>query len=122
MTTEARKKADRERAKERYHTDPAYKAKTLARNKAYAKSHPDIERARSWRRNGVPFPTRTRPDRCDICNRPPGTHGLHVDHCHLTGVFRGWLCGECNLGLGKFKDSSDLLVAAARYLRKVELS
>jgi hypothetical protein len=121
MTTEARKLADRERAKERYHTDPQYRTKTLARNKNYAKQHPEMERKRSWRRNGVPFPSRSCPERCEICNQPPVTRALHADHCHLTGVFRGWLCGECNLGLGKFQDSSDLLIAAVRYLRNVEL-
>jgi hypothetical protein len=122
MSTAARKKADRDRARERYKIDPAYRAKTLARNKAYAKKNPDIERERSWRRNGVPFPTRPCPELCEICNQLPKQRGLHADHCHLTGVFRGWLCGECNLGLGKFKDSSDLLVAAVRYLRRGELS
>jgi Recombination endonuclease VII len=121
VSTAARQKADRDRARERYKTDPTYRAKILARNKLYAKKNPEIERKRSWRRHGVPFPTRPRPERCELCDQLPGKRGLHVDHCHLTGVFRGWLCSECNLGLGKFKDSSDLLVAAARYLRRGEL-
>jgi Recombination endonuclease VII len=121
MTTEDRKKADRERARARYQTDPEYRAKTRARNKKYAKEHPEIERRRSWRRKGLPLPSRPRPERCEICNQLPGKRALHLDHCHLTGVFRGWLCSECNFGIGKFKDSSDLLIAAARYLRNTEL-
>lgn len=39
--------------------------------------------------------------------------------CHKTGVFRGWLCNNCNFGLGQFKDSHELLQNAIAYLNKV---
>lgn len=45
---------------------------------------------------------------------------LVIDHDHqkdVTGV-RGLLCNTCNLGLGLFKDSPDLLKAAAVYLEQ----
>ena len=38
-------------------------------------------------------------------------------HCHTTGKVRGLLCASCNHGLGKFKDSQELLIAAAEYLK-----
>lgn len=60
-----------------------------------------------------------RDHKCDICETNiPGNRikRLCVDHCHTTGNIRGLLCEGCNLGLGKFKDSPDLLRRAAEYL------
>ena len=42
---------------------------------------------------------------------------LCVDHCHNTGQVRKLLCHSCNCGLGHFKDSSELLIKAAEYLK-----
>ena len=42
----------------------------------------------------------------------------HVDHCHVTNKVRGLLCGNCNVGLGSFKDNQELLIKAARYLNE----
>lgn len=41
---------------------------------------------------------------------------LSIDHCHKTGSVRGMLCGNCNNGLGRFKDSTELLKNAINYL------
>ncbi len=43
---------------------------------------------------------------------------LAVDHCHVTGTIRELLCSQCNNGLGRFKDSPELLEKAAEYIRK----
>lgn len=53
---------------------------------------------------------------CAICQTVLSSP--HVDHCHKTGVFRGVLCGNCNTGLGLFKDSPDRLQKAIQYLQK----
>ena len=40
----------------------------------------------------------------------------HIDHCHTTGKVRGILCKSCNIGIGEFKDSVDILQKAIDYL------
>lgn len=42
----------------------------------------------------------------------------HIDHCHKTGKVRGLLCHNCNVGLGHFQDSEELLLAAIEYLKR----
>lgn len=54
---------------------------------------------------------------CQICQRPiPIGRNSHLDHDHLTGKLRDFLCRDCNFGLGRFKDQPELLRKAAEYL------
>lgn len=60
---------------------------------------------------------------CDICGEAPvlQPHQVHlrlqIDHDHSArGVFRGFLCWGCNLGLGAFRDDPAKLAAAIQYL------
>lgn len=39
-----------------------------------------------------------------------------VDHDHETGVVRGLLCTDCNIGIGRLKHDPNVLTAALRYL------
>jgi hypothetical protein len=55
---------------------------------------------------------------CAICGGEPDVGKLlHVDHDHVTGAFRGMLCGNCNRGIGNLQDSPQMLEVAAAYLR-----
>lgn len=54
---------------------------------------------------------------CEICGRQ--TDNLHLDHCHSTGNFRGFLCSPCNRGLGDFRDDPAVLERAIAYLGRV---
>ena len=53
---------------------------------------------------------------CAICNGKNNDRRLAVDHCHTTGKVRGLLCGNCNRGIGYFKDSKILLEKTIKYL------
>ena len=54
---------------------------------------------------------------CAICRKPLHGHkNAHIDHDHVSGNVRGVLCMSCNLSLGKFDDSPEILIAAAKYL------
>lgn len=54
---------------------------------------------------------------CAICKQIcTSGRALAVDHDHATGKVRGLLCGNCNIGLGKFKDNEALVQAALVYL------
>ena len=60
---------------------------------------------------------------CRICGVPlvegsTAGDGLAVDHNHETGETRALLCNNCNRGLGMFRDSPSLLLAAASYVTK----
>lgn len=55
---------------------------------------------------------------CDICQQECSSgKRLAVDHDHETNEIRGLLCGNCNTGLGKFKDSVKLMEIATEYLK-----
>lgn len=57
---------------------------------------------------------------CYICKNPEtrkNAINLSVDHDHESGRVRGLLCNDCNVGISRFKDSPELLVEAAQYLK-----
>jgi hypothetical protein len=67
--------------------------------------------------------------RCPVCDKSADEletdGGKHVgkivtpwrlDHDHFTGQFRGYLCNNCNIGLGRFKDDPALLNKAIAYV------
>ena len=57
---------------------------------------------------------------CKICGVPESEckHKFRMDHDHETGEFRGWICDNCNKGLGHFKDNPEIVLSAAMYLEK----
>lgn len=60
--------------------------------------------------------------KCKLCTKPfemyspESKRQFTVDHCHTSGKIRGLLCHHCNLGLGMFKDNTEVLRKAIQYL------
>jgi hypothetical protein len=64
------------------------------------------------------------PDVCDCCGKPPNGKSratkLCIDHDHKTGKLRGWLCMDCNRGIGLLGDDLTGVLNALEYLKKVK--
>jgi hypothetical protein len=111
----------------------AHKEKQRARNRAWRAKNPEKVKAAQlrWRaknpdkhknasrkNRGLPTPTRPAPIICECCGSAPGKLGMALDHDHVTGKFRGWLCRKCNLGLGLLGDTLDAVQRAVLYLER----
>jgi len=55
---------------------------------------------------------------CAICDKAVDRNKMCTDHCHTTGEVRGLLCDDCNIALGRLKDSPDILKRAIAYLER----
>jgi hypothetical protein len=70
------------------------------------------QRARLRKKVTEPRPQPGTP--CACCGKPADKH--EFDHDHETEKFRGYICKDCNVGLGKFGDNSEGLIAPLMYL------
>jgi len=67
------------------------------------------DESRTISRNAPP-----KPERCDCCHKK--IEKLNADHVHGSFVFRGWLCKECNTGMGLLGDNLEGVLQAAVYV------
>lgn len=59
------------------------------------------------------------PFECPICGKRTiagVSSKVVLDHDHRTGKVRGWICDSCNTGIGRFKDDTELMKRAIRYV------
>lgn len=101
----------------RYYTANAEKVNS--QRKAFRKSNVEKLRQTGRKQQGIKDATGESPSgNCEIC----GLHfkKLHYDHDHDTGLFRGWLCNRCNVGVGMLGDDVDIVRAAETYLRRTK--
>lgn len=129
MSAEKREEFNRAR-RERYATDPEFRARYKELAKSWAKASPERKRQSRMRSNYGLEPGQyeemlaAQNGGCAICGtavtgvREKGRRErrLSVDHNHSTGAVRGLLCHHCNFGIGHFKDSPELLQKAMAYL------
>ena len=54
---------------------------------------------------------------CECCGQTKEM--LHWDHCHDSKEHRGWLCNNCNTGIGKLGEDIEGVLKALDYLAKV---
>lgn len=60
--------------------------------------------------------------KCHVCGVPELelARNLHMDHDHETGIFRGWLCSNCNHALGQLKESREVILNLLLYKQRHE--
>ena len=69
----------------------------------------------------VPIYAIVNPYRCDCCNKQIiTTKTIQLDHCHKSGLFRGWLCKECNISITNLGDDISGLIRAIKYMNRAE--
>ena len=100
----------------KYNTDPIYRIKQLLR----------VSKAKADRRGYISC--LTSPDIilssftgiCYCCCRSEDQCGvLCIDHCHKTGIFRAWLCHDCNRAIGLLQDNPIIIAKALSIVAKV---
>lgn len=97
------------------------KTKIIRKEKAKQRYESNAELVRAMVLAGSGVPKRDSGDCCELCGRDnPGKGRARwcLDHDHETGLFRGWLCSSCNLGLGLLGDNLASLERAVDYLRR----
>lgn len=115
---EKRKAYHRAYQKEHRHLWPEKKDEANARSKDWKARNKDKVRTYRRRQDGLPEPTRPCPEFCEICAGLPGKKAMCLEHCHVTGKFRGWVCNECNRGLGLLGDDLASIEKVLAYLKR----
>ena len=89
--------------------DPTPFRDRVRRNQATFKGHapPPLEKD---------CPPRPADGCCECCFKFFGADKLELDHDHVTGGFRGWICFHCNTSIGKLGDTLDGVRLALDYM------
>jgi hypothetical protein len=105
--------------------DKKYRAENPEKVKAYnARTETKAIQAAAARRykakqNGwaecTDYPLPPSDSKCAICHREDA---LCLDHDHETGKFRGYLCQNCNMALGKLGDTVEAIRRVLAYLER----
>jgi hypothetical protein len=90
-------------------------ASSKSKQTAFTKHFGYAQATAAWRKKN--HGTEYRPPEglpCAICEKPMsyrrGADLMCFDHDSKTDTFRGWICQQCNTGLGKLGDDLDLVI------------
>jgi hypothetical protein len=97
----------------RYADDAEYRTKVLTDNRKTSREH-RLRRAYGISLQDYDRMFARQGGRCAMCWKT-SEHSLCVDHSHRTGILRGLLCINCNVGFGNFSESPAFLRRAADY-------
>ena len=62
---------------------------------------------------------------CKVCERTitiQKNRDVNLDHDHITGKIRGYICNNCNTGIGTLKDDISILKRAIKWLKGTLIS
>lgn len=107
--------ADRKRARRAAFTADETTEHGLMRTYQRGCTCPECKTAQSRYSRQIKSGNKPRTGVCEIC-RTEGT--VIWDHEHTSGDHRGWLCLNCNHGLGGFNDDPSLITRAINYLER----
>ena len=118
-----KKNAERVKETSRAYTEK-HKEERNKTSKAWRESNPERNRYLTRKARGLPDPEYPTPDSkiCERCNKLESKmvngepQALSLDHDHTTNKFRGWICDNCNTGMGKLGDTSKDCFEAACYI------
>jgi hypothetical protein len=74
-----------------------------------------------FKKHNIPNPTEETV--CEICGNDYEENGnkkMVRDHCHKTNTPRGYICNDCNTGLGMLGDNLEGIEKAKKYLESVD--
>jgi hypothetical protein len=89
--------------------------KGIEQGKYYRAECIDCEKKLSQQLRKAKIDAKEKPSHCECCGKE--TTILILDHDHTTGKFRGWICRNCNQGIGKLGDDLKGLQKAVKYLQ-----
>ena len=89
--------------------------------KCYSKKKPINSKERRIYESNHPGPKIGEKFTCPICQKNiirKFSNDVNLDHSHIDGKIRGWLCSSCNTSIGKFGEDVETLKRAIKWLKK----
>lgn len=114
-------------ARERYHSNPEYRARVLAQSRERKKRlrlASDFYTDRKLSQYGITISEfnlllEVQANKCATCLREGADKNpLCIDHDHESGKVRGLLCRNCNLALGLLRDDQIAISNLLEYIKR----